>query len=186
MHPTWTTGPRCHRLLGGYKEVVEALLAGGADVNAKNSSDGATALTTASLRGHAGVVQALLANGAGVNAKDREGSTALTLASQYGHPDVVKALFAAKEIEINAKDDHGDSALTLASRYGHLDTHASRYGHLEIVEALLDKGADVNSRANNGATPLMFACMKSYARVVEALLAGAPMSMPRPMTAKPR
>jgi len=45
---------------GGYKEVVEALIAGGAEVNAKSSTDGATALTAASLgqrRGRAGAAR---------------------------------------------------------------------------------------------------------------------------------
>ena len=48
--------------------MVHALLAKGADVNAK-SSGGATALMLASQDGHLEVVNALLAKGAEVNAK---------------------------------------------------------------------------------------------------------------------
>ena len=33
-------------------------------------------------------------------------------------------------------------------------------GHLEVVQALLDKGADVNAKANNGATALMAASQR--------------------------
>ena len=72
----------------------------------------------------------------------------MTLASRYGHSEVVEALLAEKGAEINARETTaGNSAMALASRYG----------RLEIVQMLLERGADVNSRAGNGATPLMFA-----------------------------
>ena len=60
----------------GHLDVVQALLAKGADVNAKDN-DGATALMLASQNGHLDVVQALLAKGADVNAKANDGVTAL-------------------------------------------------------------------------------------------------------------
>jgi uncharacterized protein len=47
----------------GHVDVVQALLAKGAEVNAKNNN-GATALIWASIQGHVDVVQALLAKGA--------------------------------------------------------------------------------------------------------------------------
>ena len=55
----------------------QALLAKGADVNAK-SDKGATALMAASKIGHGKVVQAVLAEGADVMAKSNEGRTALS------------------------------------------------------------------------------------------------------------
>jgi uncharacterized protein len=57
-------------------DVVQALIAKGADVNAKRN-DGLTALMTASRRDRIDVVQALLDRGADVNAKDNSGLTAL-------------------------------------------------------------------------------------------------------------
>ena len=84
----------------GDAAAVQALLANGAEVNAKDNN-GASALILASRNGHRDVVQALLANGAEVNAKDNDGATALILASRNGHHDVV-ALFV-KGAEVNAK-----------------------------------------------------------------------------------
>ena len=64
------------RLADGHLEVVQALLAAKADVNAK-AANGGTALMVASQTGHLEVVQALLAAKADVNAKAANGVTAL-------------------------------------------------------------------------------------------------------------
>ena len=73
--------------------MVQALLAKGAEVNAKNNN-GVTALMAASLSGHLEVLQALLAKGADVNAKANNGATALDAATAGGHPEV-RALLQA-------------------------------------------------------------------------------------------
>jgi ankyrin repeat protein len=66
----------------GHLDVVQALLAKGAEVNAK-ANNGGTALMLASLAGHPDVVQALLAQGADVNAKTSGGVTALMAAKDF-------------------------------------------------------------------------------------------------------
>ena len=58
----------------GQKEVVELLIAEGADVNAK-MDNGRTALHWAALMGHKEVAELLIANGAVVKAKENDGST---------------------------------------------------------------------------------------------------------------
>ena len=58
--------------VGGHKDVVELLLAHGAEVNARYS-DGYTPLHYAAANGHKDVVELLLANEADVNAKDEHG-----------------------------------------------------------------------------------------------------------------
>ena len=84
--------------LNGHVEVVEALLAKGADINAKTKI-GWTALIGASLKGHVEVVKLLLAKGADINATTEDGRTALMAASSKGHQEVVNLLKAhgAKE-----------------------------------------------------------------------------------------
>ena len=78
--------------LRGDAAAVQALLAKGADVNAKTRGGG-TALFAASQNGHLDVVQALLANGADVNIKDSNGRTALDAAER--HADVRALLMQA-------------------------------------------------------------------------------------------
>jgi uncharacterized protein len=67
----------------GYLEVVRALLAARADVNAKSARgatdamiEGGTALMNGSQNGYLEVVRALLAANADVNAKRKDGATA--------------------------------------------------------------------------------------------------------------
>jgi outer membrane protein assembly factor BamB len=74
---------------------VEALLAKGADVNAKTEY-GATALHFAADKGHLAVVQTLLKNKADINSKDNfYKSRPLDWAVAGGHVEVVKALVEA-------------------------------------------------------------------------------------------
>jgi ankyrin repeat protein len=83
--------------------VVEALLAGGADVNAENPMQ-RTPLHLAARVGHADVVEALLAWGANVNAKDKSpGHTPLHYAAQHDHKDVAELLLA-QGADLNARD----------------------------------------------------------------------------------
>ena len=75
----------------GDTEKVQALLAKGADVNAK-AVYGTTALMFAALEGHTDIVQALLEKDADVNAKAVYGTTALMTAEKKGHKEVVQLL----------------------------------------------------------------------------------------------
>ena len=64
---------------------VTALLADGADVNAKDANDGRTPLYVASGKGHAEVVTALLDANADANQVVSHGTTPLHIACQNGH-----------------------------------------------------------------------------------------------------
>ena len=144
----WPAEDLFHAAFNGDAAAVQAWLANGADVNAKNDTE-STALMEASFPGHLDVVQALLANGADVNAKNSEGWTALMGASYHDHLDVVQALLA-KGADVNARDrDGGWTVLMWASFAG--------AGNADVVQALLAKGADVNAKDRDGETALILA-----------------------------
>ena len=77
----------------GNTDTVKALLAKGADVNAKDKL-GNTALFCAVKSGNIETVQALLAKGADVNAKNIIGEPPLVWAAKNGHTAPVQALLA--------------------------------------------------------------------------------------------
>ena len=79
---------------GGNVDVVNALIAAGADVNSR-SNDGSTSLTVAAFRGNLGCAKALIAAGADVNAKNNSGDTALMIAVKRNYPDIVALLQAS-------------------------------------------------------------------------------------------
>ena len=83
--------------IGGHLQVIEQLLAAGADVNAPPAFHGSTALQAASRGGHLQVVERLLAAGANVNAAaaQHDGLTALQAATEGGHHQVIERLVHA-------------------------------------------------------------------------------------------
>jgi dipeptidyl aminopeptidase/acylaminoacyl peptidase len=101
---------------------IQALLARGADVNAKNPY-GATALSFAADKGHLEVVKLLLQHGADVNAKDTfYKASPLYWAVSRSHLDIVKTLLEAG-----------------ATGAGQALNEAAAEGSIELVRAILDK-----------------------------------------------
>src|SRR5262249_9664674 len=135
---------------------VEALLAGGVDVNARTRY-GATALWFAAYKGHANVVEVLLKHKANPNLADSVwGTTPLNIALADDQPDIVPALPKA-----GARG--GDAAFITAASQGKLamlqavlDSHKP---HPEVLGAALllapakaDKVTELLRKA--GAKPL--------------------------------
>ncbi|MGB4101891.1 MAG: ankyrin repeat domain-containing protein [Alphaproteobacteria bacterium] len=86
---------------GGDKDVVQALLTMGIDINIVNGNRGDTALTAASSEGHTDVVRLLLGKGANIHATNSFGMSAATLARRQdrngSHSEIVKMLEAAEQ-----------------------------------------------------------------------------------------
>jgi|GEM_PF-1887428 len=74
-----------------HADVVDYLLAAGADVNAKTST-GITPLHEAAQNGNKEITELLLQHEANVNAVDHQGWTPMTRALKWGHPDIAAIL----------------------------------------------------------------------------------------------
>jgi ankyrin repeat protein len=163
----------------GYAGIVGQLLAKGANVSARGAR-GQTALMWAVAQKHPEVVKVLLAHGADVKARSEEwsqmmavpphgylgynrqiphgGDTALMFAARVGDFASAKLLVAAGA-NVNDADAWGVSATVLAAHSGYRD----------LVEFLLENGADPNAAAA-GFTALHEAIMRRDEKMVSALL----------------
>ena len=111
------TALMCAALEGHTKE-VKALLARGANVNAKDSA-GRTALMFAVINLHRDTVAVLLEHGADVNARANDGATMLMLAASCGDPLIVQALLS-RDADLNGKSVTTDkNAVSLATEKGY-------------------------------------------------------------------
>ena len=114
------------------KDVVEALLNGGAD--------GSAPLHQAAFEGKTGMVELLLAHKANVNAKGDAGYTPLHSAA-VGNRKEVAELLLANMADVNARDTNGDTPLHCVCS-------------MDMAKLLLVSKADVNAKNQQGDTPL--------------------------------
>ena len=164
----------------GSAEVVRQLAAAGADLD-RQGSRGQTALMWAAAQRHPQVVEALLEAGADLGVRsdvwtqvmavpphsrpeyNREiphgGNTALLFAVRAGDLPSARIL-AAAGADVDDTDAWGVSAVVLAAHGG----------HRELLDFLLENGADPNA-ADAGFAALHDAVMRNDSRMVAALLA---------------
>jgi ankyrin repeat protein len=136
--------------LFGDTATLSALVKAGNEVDAMDST-GLTALINAIFNVNRAATVWLLNNGADPDKVGAFGLTAVTAVVTYNDvPSVAAVLSKAKNI--NTVDSLGISALMWAA-YNEHDNPA-------IIQALLDKGADVQLKAKNGDTALSWALKK--------------------------
>mmetsp|Transcript_22308 Transcript_22308/g.50445 ORF Transcript_22308/g.50445 Transcript_22308/m.50445 type:complete len:235 (+) Transcript_22308:45-749(+) len=99
----------------GILNLVNALVAGGADPKATNKN-GQTALHKAVIGGHIGIVRRLIELKLDMDQQDKEGNTPVHFAARTGHLMVFKLLLESKgRVDINNKD--GKSPFAYAQEY---------------------------------------------------------------------
>lgn len=108
-------------------------------------------------------VELLLESGANVNAKTPQNQTALHYACQKGFAKIAESLLLYRA-EINVRD----SALHQTPLHNAV---LFAGGSLELVQLLVERGADVNATSKNGWTPLHRAASKGFTNVCEYLIA---------------
>ena len=137
---------------------VEVLVAKGATVNLRDQKK-RTPLILAASNGHTSVVEFLFSEGADINARDSGGQTALTYSCKRSFDETAAFLLKnGAEVNVQSKKK-GITALMLASVSG----------NVELVQMLLEHGADANLTDTFGRTAKILAEKKGNSAVVELL-----------------
>jgi hypothetical protein len=138
-------------------EVLEFLVARGADVNARDPR-GVSPLLLAVYTEQMQALRFLLDNGADVKAPGPSGMGPLHFAVKES-PEIA-GLLIQRKADVGARDDYGNTALILAARAGVQD----------VVRLLVESGADVNA-ANplTGNAPLDVAMLEEHTGVADYL-----------------
>ncbi len=143
---------------------VTRLLAGGADIGARNSR-GQTALLAATDGNHIDVARRLIEAGADVNAKDTIQDSAYLLAGARGYLEILR-LTLVHGADLSSLNRFGGTALIPACERGHVET----------VRELLATRIDVDHINNLGWTCLLEAVILGdggprHAEIVRMLIA---------------
>lgn len=143
------------------KEVLQLLLASGADANVMAPTGTPLHMAASGSWDVAYPAELLLAHGADVNARNKQGRTPLHVAVPK---KTLAAVLLAKGADVNAKDSTGMTPL-------HCCTDRRRHPwNKPFAELLLSNNADVEVKDNHGKTPLHLAAERGNAAVVDVLI----------------
>ena len=162
--------------LANARQAAEALVAVGANVNAKNSGDGGQPLHYAVRWNAREIAELLVSQGADIMATDKYGNTPLHEAAS-GNPRETAEWLVSQGADIMATNKRGETPLHEAAsgnaretaewlvsrgadikatdKYGNTLLHDAAYGNArETAEWLVSRGADIMATNNGGSTPL--------------------------------
>jgi len=176
-------------------ETVRHLLKEGANVESRDER-GRTALLIAVAGNHLEIARLLIEAGADVNAQDQRLDSPLLLAGAEGTLEILKLILKANP-DFSLYNRYGGTPLIPACERGHVEVvrtllntdvdidHVNNLGwtalleaiilsdggprHQEIVELLVEAGANVNIEDREGMTPLLYARQKGFGNIVKIL-----------------
>ena len=145
-------------------ETVQALIQAGADVNIRDNLKD-NVLLYAGAEGLLDILRLATAAGADTKVTNRFGGTALIPAAERGHVAIVEELLTHSDVDVNHVNNLGWTALLEA-----IVLSDGGPKHQQIVQMLIDHGADINIADNEGVTPLQHAQRRGYAAIMDILL----------------
>lgn len=129
-------------------------------VNGKTSLDKTPLMLAAATQNNVEVINILIQYGATATTKNNLGETALFIACKRGHLENVKALMGPG-INIDERDNTSNTLLMVA---------VTKRNNADVINFLMDSGANATFKNSQMDTPLLIACKRGYIENVEALI----------------
>ncbi|TVY09130.1 hypothetical protein FPZ49_15075 [Paenibacillus cremeus] len=148
---------------GNKPDTVKALIQAGADINLQDNLWDNPFLY-AGAEGLLDIVKLMIDAGADPKLRNRYGGSALIPAAERGHVAVVKELLERSKVDVNHINNLGWTALLEAIVLSNGDEK-----HQQIVQLLVDHGADVNIADKDGVTPLQHAKKRQFTEIERIL-----------------
>jgi ankyrin repeat protein len=133
----------------GNIELVKYLVEKGIDINTKDNY-GETALIKSYENDNFDILKYLIEKGLDINTKNYKGYNPLLISCMWPYFELIENLIKEYKADIHVTDNDGNTPL-------HLVFHCE-YPEIEIVEFLLDNGANINAKNNRGENVLRCAC----------------------------
>lgn len=146
-----------HAVRNANREMVQLLLASGADVNLTNAS-GQTVLMMLDDDATSDLLWDLINKGAKVNLQDDAGETALMQATTQNNLEALKTLIDAGA-KVDMRNKRGETALMLAADEGYVN----------VVRALVLAGADINATDKEEMNAMTHAARNDHQPVIRFL-----------------
>jgi len=155
-----------HAVQNGNQEMVQFLIARGADVNA-SEENGNSALMQLGDDATPDLLWDLINAGTKINHKNSYGTTALMTVASQNNSEIVEELLAAGA-EVNAADEDGKTALMMAASQGLVLN----------VRLLVLAGAKIDARDSKGKNALMHAIENEHRVVIRFLRSKGAVEVP--------
>ena len=144
--------------------MVKTLLQAGADVNIRDNNKANPLLHSAAM-GWLDILQLAIDAHADTALTNRFGGISIIPASERGHVEIVRELLTHTNINVNHVNNLGWTALLEA-----IILSNGGKAHQQIVQLLVDHGADVILADNDGVTPLQHARQRGFTEIERILL----------------
>ncbi|XP_046558367.1 putative ankyrin repeat protein RF_0381 [Haliotis rubra] len=149
-----------HVACGGSVKMVKCLLS--IDIIHINSRGcyGNTPIMTAASRGHRAVFELLVKNQADLSLVNEDGNNVLHVACIHGSASIVNFILLKHVVDINGRGKYGRTPVMLAAEFGNSD----------VFELLVQHGADVTLRDDDGNNILHVSCSGDNVKIINVVL----------------
>jgi ankyrin repeat protein len=144
-------------------ETVAALMRAGADVDMRDDNLD-NPLNYASAAGLLDIVRLALDAHADTRLTNRFGGVSLIPAAERGHVEIVRELLTRSDVDVNHVNHLGWTALLESIILG-----TGGQAHQQIVQLLVDHGADVHLADKDGVTPMEHAQRRGFTAIASTL-----------------